>query len=271
MESRTNNILIDPTIVSFYRISDSSQNSIDGRPCQKDRPKWFSKRACFKNFVKIFGASHLYVIADNCGSETLDFLQQFVAGSHIIRTSYSSGAYSFLHAARLASDLPTNTLVYLSEDDWPVTQNAPNVIREGLRLADMVSLGDYPDKYVDSGTVTADGTVGNPLISGQSEITRVYLSKTCHFKLTNSACMSFACRAGLIKKDLPIYEKYCNTGYPYDFAMYRELLTTHHRRLLSPIPGCATHAEIPYLTPLVDWEEVMKPYIHLDNRLSVNS
>lgn len=247
-------------IVSFYRISENTQRGPSGQQSWKQRPTWFDKRACFRKFVAVFSTKHLYVIADDCNEDTLIFLRRFVSGSRIIRTSYKSGGFSFLHAARLASALPSNTVVYLSEDDWPVTSDAPAAIREGLKLADMVTLSDYPDKYIDAGTVTTEGTVGNPLISGRSEITRVYLSAKRHFKMTNSACMTFACKAGLIKTDLGVYEKYCRSGFPHDFAMFRELLTLHKRTLISPLPGCATHAETPYLTPLVDWEAEMRPF-----------
>ncbi len=210
------------------------------------------------NFVSVFGTEDLFVIADNCGEDTLKYLTSRLKSERIIKTNYGSGAFSFMHAAKLAAQLPDNTRVYLSEDDWPVTRDAPVIIQEGLDIADMVCPADYPDRYVNAGQVSETGCVGNPLISDKSEETRVYLTQSTHWKISNSACMTFATTAKIVKQDLHVYEKYTHTGYPYDFAMFRELITVKGRKLCSPIPGVATHAETPYLTPLIHWKHVLE-------------
>ena len=245
-------------LVKFYRISDSSQQSAGGAISNKSRPSWFSKRACFINFVTVFGADDLFVVADGCSEATLAFVADHVDHSRIIKTSYGSGAFSFMHAARLVAQLPDKVRIYFSEDDWPVRREAPAILHEGLDIADMVSLADYPDRYVNAGQVSETGCIGNPLISDNSELTRVYLTHSTHWKLSNSACMTFATTAGIVKTDLQVYDKYTRSGYPYDFAMFRELITVHGRKLVSPIPGVGTHAESPYLTPHVDWARVVQ-------------
>ena len=241
-------------LIKVYRISDGSQKC-HNLP-SKIRPPWFSKEKCFKNFVSVFGTDDLFVIADNVGEKTMDLLRRYVPLQRIIRTTYRSGAFTFMHAAKLASKFPPDTRVYLSEDDWPVKRGAFTILHEGLDIADYVTLGDFNDKYVNAGTQVG-GCVGNPLISQNSEVTRVYLSRSCHWKETNSATMTFSTTAGVIKKDLHVYENYCRTGFPYDFNMYRELIGTRGRKLISPLPGYATHCETPYLTKLTDWERVL--------------
>ena len=241
-------------LIKIFRISDGSQKCHNVP--SKIRPSWFSKEKCFKNFVSVFGTDDLFVIADNVANETMDLLRRYVPLQRIIRTTCGSGAFTFMHAAKLASKFPPDTRVYLSEDDWPVKQGALAILHEGLAMADYVTLGDFNDKYVNAGT-QVDGCVGNPLISQNSEVTRVFLSRSCHWKETNSATMTLATTAGIIKKDLHVYEKYCRTGFPYDFNMHRELIETCGRRLISPLPGMATHCETPYLTKLTDWERVL--------------
>lgn len=241
-------------LIKIYRISDGSQRC-ENIP-SKLRPPWFSKEKCFKNFVSVFGSDDLFVIADNVGDKTMVLLKRYVPIQRIIKTSYGSGAFSFIHAAKLATHFPDDTRILLSEDDWPTKQGALTILHEGLDIADYVTLGDFNDKYVNAGT-QVDGCVGNPLISQNSEVTRVYLTKSCHWKETNSATMTFSTTAGIIRKDLPTYEKYCRTGFPYDFNMHRELIAAQGRKLISPLPGVATHCETPYLTKLTDWQRVL--------------
>ena len=241
-------------LIKIYRISDGSQkcNTVP----EKVRPPWFSKERCFRNFVAVFGSDDLFVIADNIGDKTMDLLKGYVPLQRIIRTTYGSGAFTFMHAAKLATNFPDETRVYLSEDDWAVKQGALGILHEGLDIADYVTLSDFNDKYVNAGT-QVDGCVGNPLINQNSEVTRVYLSQSCHWKETNSATMTLATTAGIIKKDLHVYEKHCQTGFPFDFYMHRELIEVLGRELISPLPGMATHCETPYLTKLTDWERVL--------------
>jgi hypothetical protein len=245
-------------IVCFYRMSDAFQKNAAGESVLKRRPDWFDKRRCFENFVAVFGVDNLVVIADNVGEETYEWLQTFVAAHRIARTNYKSGAHSFLHAVSIAAkQVPDETIVYFCEDDWPHTRDAPEAIVEGLTFGDMVVLSDLPDKYVNAGTVSETGCPGNPLIYKRSEATRVFLGKKRHYKLTNSACMTFACRAKLVRQDMDVYIKYCQGGYPHDFQMFMELVQSRKRELVCPLPGCATHAETVHLTPLVDWERVL--------------
>lgn len=247
-------------LVCFYRISDNAQNAPSGEAVSKVRPAWFNKRACFSNFVSNFGVDKLFVVADSCSDTTLSYLRRYVPNSRVICTSYKSGAYSFLHAARLASMYPDETKILLCEDDYVWLPDSKECIIQGLDIADYVTPYDASDKYVNAGTIGANGCVGNPLIQDRSETTRVFLTETCHWKETNSTTMTWAATAKTIKKDLNVYNAFCNQGFPHDYAMFRHLITQGGRRLVSPIPSKATHCELAYLSPLIDWQNVLKPF-----------
>ena len=239
----------------FYRLSDAAQAAIDGRPSHKSKPAFVNNRACLSNFIAVFGKTRLSVLADRVSDATFRWLQDLLPSSSIIRTEHGNGAATFLHAVRLVVDLPSDTPVFLCEDDYLYTPDAKQVLLEGLTLADYVTLYDHPDKYVSAGGCRC-GVVGNPLITDDSEVTRVYVTDSSHWKLTNSTTMTFATTAGCLKADAPIYHLYCSAGYPHDYALFRHLITQEHRRLLSPIPGRSTHGETLYLAPLIDWEAV---------------
>lgn len=243
-------------LVCFYRISDCSQTNAAGGSFNKQRPEWFDKRRCFLNFLSVFGPTHLFVIADCVSDDTRKWLESKVSPSQISYTKHRSGAFSFLHAARMAASLPDNTKVYFSEDDYLHAEDCKQCLVEALDISDYATGYDAGDKYINAGTVGEDGCVGNPLITGDSEVTRLYLTKFCHWKETNSTTMTFSAKAGMIKKDYPIYEKYCSSGYPRDFNMWLEILSIPNRKLISAVPAKATHCETAYLAPILDWQAI---------------
>ena len=244
------------TIVCFYRISDCFQKTPSGGDFNKQRPDWFCKRRCFLNFLSVFGSENLFVIADGVGKDTKRWLESQISTSKITYTTYRSGAYSFLHAARMASQLPSQTKVFCSEDDYIVTPDCKQCLSEGLEISDYVTGYDAQDKYLNAGTVDTIGCVGNPLIKNNSEETRLYHTDSCHFKETNSSTMTWATRAGTIKEDYALYEKFCSDGFPRDYELFRYLITQRHRKLISAVPAKSTHCEVSHLAPLVNWSMI---------------
>ena len=105
---------------------------------------------------------------------------------------------------------------------------------------------DHPDKYLDP------SKGGNPYCEGGAEDTRVYLTKTCHWKVTNSTTMTFAARVDVLRETEPILRKWTTATYPEDFKMFLDLRENGHL-LISSIPGFSTHGETAWLSPLTDW------------------
>ena len=111
-----------------------------------------------------------------------------------------------------------------------------------------MTLYDHPDKYFDG---------GNPLIEGDGEITKVYLTKSCHWKLTNSTTLTFAATVKTLKRDESILRKWTKPAHANDFELFMEL-GGQGVSLISPIPGYSTHGETKWLCPLVNWEATAK-------------
>ena len=239
----------------FYRLSDAAQPSLDGRPSLKSKPTYVNNRSCLLNFISVFGKARLLVLADRVCDATHGWLQGLLPSNSIVRTEHGNGADTFLHAVRLAADLPSDATVLFCKDDYLYTPDAKRVLLEGLDLADYVTLYDNPDKYCSAGS-RMGGVIGNPLVTDSSEITRVFISDSSHWKLTNSTTMSFTTTVDYVKADAPIYNLYCSAGYPHDYELFRHLVTQRQRRLISPIPARSTHGETVYLAPLIDWEAV---------------
>jgi len=228
-----------PKINIYYRISDKGRRS--------GKPDFINSENCLRNFCEHFNLSNITIIADNCEDTTIDMIKKYIDENNITRTSLgNSGA--FLYAAKKAiKENCDDTIVYLVEDDYLHVKNSENVIKEGFKYGDYISLYDHPDKYIDDGGP-------NPYVFGGGEETKVFLTKSTHWKYTNSTTMTFAVRNKILKDDIEIMEKYCKDKIPDDFQMFCELLNYKKRKLVTPIPGMSTHGQLPWFTPLVDWK-----------------
>ncbi|MBI9086565.1 MAG: glycosyltransferase family 2 protein [Desulfobacterales bacterium] len=197
-----------------------------------------TKRQCFENFVAVFGTDNLTVVADNCRPETVEYLRGLTDQIH---QAALGNAASFLYALKLAGNLPQDDAVYLVEDDYLHQAGAETFLEEGLERADYVSLYDHPDKYADPSP--------NPLVKDGAETCRVLMTRSTHWKQTNSTTMTFAARVRTLREDAAIMGPYCRAAVPADFFMFRDLLK-RGRTLITPIPGRATHCDH-YPTPFI--------------------
>ena len=226
----------------IYRISDSGYNKV--------KPDYINNEACLANAVKVFDDCEWSIIADNISEETNDMIQKHVPRSQIFYVDRGNGAATFNIALDEALKMPFNDTVYFLENDYLHKPNSRVIIEEGLNLgAEFVSLYDHPDKYLspDNG--------GNPFCKGGAEDTRVYLTESCHWKVTNSTTMTFAAEIKTLKENEKILRKHTSGTHPNDFQMFLEL-RKNNKLLITPIPGYATHGETAWLSPLTDWSKI---------------
>ena len=222
----------------IYRISEN------GYP--KKKPDYINNQNCFINALNTFNKASWWVIADNVGSETKDFLHSKL--KTVEHVSVGHGAGTFNLALDFALNLPDNEIVYFLENDYLHKPEADKIIESGFDLGfDYVTTYDHPDKYLNP----IEG--GNPFCSGRAEDTRVYLGEHCHWKLTNSTTMTFAAKVKTLKQDEDVLRKWTKDTHPHDFKMFMEL-KQRGRRLSSPIPGFSTHGETKWLSPLNNWK-----------------
>ena len=239
---------------AIYRISDAG--------FKKEKPTYIDNEKCLHNFTSIF--KDIEVIADNCCEETLQMINKHVSKSKITKVSIGSGAGTFNLALDMALKYDDDEIVYFVENDYLHLRNSDKILEEAFSLgASFATLYDHIDKYMDP------NKGGNPYCAGGAEDTRVYLTKSIHWKLTNSTTMTFAAKVSTLKRVEPILRKHTNESYPKDFDMFMEL-RSQNELLVSSIPAYSTHGETKWLAPLVDWSKVSAvtspqkyfPYIH---------
>ena len=228
----------------IYRISDAGYNKV--------KPDYINNETCLKNFCNVF-FDHIHdilIIADNCSTATIDMINKYIDPINIIKVSVGNGAGTFNLALDIALTYADDEIVYFVENDYLHRPDAYKIIKEGFDLgASFVSLYDHPDKYLDP------SLGGNPYCGGGAEDTRVYLTDSCHWKITNSTTMTFASKVSTLKRIESTLRKHTNGSYPDDFKMFLEL-REQNELLISSIPGYATHGETRWLTPLTNWQQI---------------
>lgn len=240
--------LVDPfynRMKILYRISDG------GNP--KTKPAYVhDKELMFLHFINRFKGHEIYVFTDNVKDETYLKIMDHSKNNQNINVSRISlgNSKSFMHTVDFAiANFKENDKVYFAEDDYIYTKTASNTIEDGLSIADYVSGYDHPDKYINH---KQGGP--NPFIEEGGEQTRVLISKTTHWKITNSCCMTFATTVKIIKEDYSIFEYFCKYKIPDDFGIFCDLYKYKNRKLISALPAVSTHGEIEWLSPFIDWE-----------------
>ena len=120
----------------FYRIT-SAVN-------QKQRLDHFSKLDFLENLLNVFKDYRMICIADNCDEETINFLKtkQFYRFKITQLGNAASFNYLIQHELSLIED---DAIVYFAEDDYRYTLNASEILEEGLKYFDYVTLYDHPD------------------------------------------------------------------------------------------------------------------------------
>tara|TARA_R110001592_G_scaffold162983_1_gene396678 strand:- start:189 stop:890 length:702 start_codon:yes stop_codon:yes gene_type:complete len=230
----------------IYRLSDAGY--------KKEKPKYIDNKTCLENASKVFGKDNMVIICDNCSTKTQALAAMNTECSTCIKqVSVGHGAGTF----NLALNLAINTegykdddIIYFLENDYLHKPEASKIIKEGFSLgASFVALYDHPDKYLDP------RKGGNPYCEGGGEDTRVYLTESCHWKITNSTTMTFAAKVSTLKRVEPILRKWTSETHPNDFQMFMEL-REQGELLVTPIPGYATHGESAWLSPLTDWSKI---------------
>ena len=234
----------------IYRISDTGYNKV--------KPDYINNEACLKNALEAFpyNDNYWYVIADNVSDETRVMIEKYISPVKIQHVNVGHGAGTFNIALDFALNKTESNLryemhvpIYFLENDYIHKKRSDKILGEAIDMgADYATLYDHPDKYINA----KDG--GNPYIDGGGELTKLLLSDSSHWKLTNSTTMTFATLGSTLLEDEDIWRKHTQGSYPKDFDIFIEL-RKKNRTLVSPVPGWSTHGESAWLTPLTDWEK----------------
>jgi hypothetical protein len=223
----------------IYRISDTGYNKV--------KPDYINNENCLLNALDMFSTENhdWLIIADNVSQATTQMLERYVLNIKHVSVGHGAGTFNLALDEALTS--PDDEIVYFIENDYLHKPGSDKILLEGFNVGyNYVALYDHPDKYMNG---------ANPFVEDGGEVTRVMISDSCHWKITNSTTMTFAAQVKTLKEDESILREYTAGSYPKDFEMFLALREKQHG-LITPIPGYSTHGETAWLSPLTDWSKI---------------
>lgn len=132
------------------------------------------------------------------------------------------------------NNFKSDDIVYMVEDDYMHYSGSDILFEEGLQHADYVTLYDHPDKY-------SQFIHPNPELTDVGENTVVFLTKSSHWKYTNSTTGTFAFIHQTLVEDYDIWmDQVINNIWGYDYQGFINI-RKNNRKVASCIPGRSSH------------------------------
>jgi hypothetical protein len=203
-------------MTAIYRISNNSNA----------RHRICSKEESLSNFLSVFKCN-VIVVADGCDKALLELIRTY--NVTLLEINEKSNGKSFLYCLYLALRMDKEEIVLFQEDDYLYVNDSEKILKEGIAIADYVTLYDHPDKYLNKNQST------------------ILLSESCHWRTIPSTTMTFACKVKTILEDKEIIKRHIVGDVCLDHDMFSELTRT--KTLVSPMPSYSTHTESIVLTP----------------------
>lgn len=204
----------------------------------KFRPDWYNKKKNFKSLMNAAQGIDVYVIYDGVESDYTRYLQNQPI-KEFTRINVGSGLESIKEVyKKIYSLLDKYDHFYVSEDDYLYLPDAFDILLQGIHGVDsnaMFTLYDHPDRY----TRTDDITYGKEKLA---------LTRDCHWRTAESTCSSFCVSKKTLENNRDAF-----TGQWPDRELSREMYK-RGTRLWSPMPGRATHLNMQFMTPFVNWQ-----------------
>ena len=224
------------------------------RCCEEDtklqfRPYWFSKLKSLKNTVNVFQRSKIHIIHDGPNGLLWRYINKH---SHqfesINKINLSSNAQSLIYCYDFAEKLNTD-FIYFLEDDYMHTPDAEEVLIDGVLTISsnyqhsVFTLYDHPDRYARAD----DYDFGR---------TKLKLSQLRHWRSAEST----TCTWGISFKQFVLIKDNAKYWNIRDREFFRYLYSEGTFDLWQPITGASTHCHKPFLSPLVDWDNICATY-----------
>jgi hypothetical protein len=216
----------------------------------RTRPKWFNKIKVFENFKKTINpklVNYTIVYDEFYGSIDKTFLAN-EKNVEVIKCGSESD--SFLSTLKLiqSRNFDDDTIIYFLEDDYLHRPDWCNILLEGFTIGShYVTLYDF-DFFIAKGFLS-----------------EIFTTRSSHWRAVPATTNTFACRYKTLLEDIELHKKYSidaikeEEGFHFskDYDKFWEL-QQQQRYLISPMPGWSTHCDANHISPVIDWEKIIK-------------
>lgn len=220
------------------------------------RPRWFNKTKVFENFKNTLNpdlVNYTIIYDEFYGSIDKTFLSQ-EKNVEIIKCGKESDSFLSTLDIIQSKNLSDDTIVYFLEDDYLHRPGWSEVLMEGFTIGShYVTLYDFS------------------FFIGKGYLSEIFTTPSSHWRAVPSTTNTFSCKYKTLLEDLEIQRKYSiNTlnregiHFTDDWNKFEEL-QLQHKYVISPMPGWSTHCESNFISPVINWEDV------IDNNMDVKN
>jgi len=223
----------------FYKHYETNESE------SKPRPPWFSYEKCFVNLlstIKKESDIDLYLIMD--GRVNNNFIKKyknnFTAYEITAGSDRASSLKLYPYIKKVIKNQKDFDLIYILENDYLHVNGWVKKLKELFNTysnLNYVSLYDHNDKYF--------------LPMYENLVSKVFTTKTHHWRTTPSTCGSFIVNKKVFLEDYDIPFK-----IPGDHNKFLWLNKNKNRFVTTPIPGLNTHCMSNLLSPTIDWQYI---------------
>lgn len=213
----------------------------------------FSRERCYQNLIESIKEEedvHITFFLDQA-SASQDKQTHFLKSQDrfpVIEIHAGTEALSFIKMLDyvLEQDIDPEAIIYFLEDDYLHKPDWIKVLKEGCDIenVDYITLFDHRDKYH---------------LSKYPDLhSRIFHTKTCHWRTTPSTTNTYAMHFKTLKRDQETHRQ---------FSLERSITADHEKFialnkrgsvLISSIPGWATHVEPEFASPCTNWQSLLE-------------
>jgi len=239
------------SIKVFVRHCFYSHNSDNNTNPDKVRPKGFNQELVYKNLKrtsKKYDLDITYLLDVKYRNDKTHFLENDPSNK-IIEHTGGTDATSFTNLLNYVKELnlDDNDIVYFAEDDYLHIDDWPVIMQDAFDIpaVDYVTLYDHNDKY-------------GLLPMYDSLTSKIYCGKQSHWRIIPNTTNTYAMKYMTLMNSIDIHLKYSKEELVWtrDAEKFGDLSSRGYI-LVSPMPGWSTHLENAYMSPLIDWEELL--------------
>ena len=249
------------------------------RQCQKEkskpnnlRPAYFSFEKCFVNLLNTLNKDvcELNIIFD--GESLGHFINKY-KGFNTFNIRAIGQSDSIIQSFKLIKQqiedgkIKKDDLIYFLEDDYIHYPYWAEYVIDLYRHTNehhYVSLYDHNDKYIfkqSQGTIEKHGL--EPHWGMYKDLkSEIICTGNKHWRTVPSTCDSFILSRDVFLRDY----KHHSLGL-FDAASFSLISKEFDLTIYSPIVGLSTHAQKPFISPCLNWEDVLDKTINLQQSM----
>jgi hypothetical protein len=155
-------------------------------------------------------------------------------------------------------NLPTNELIYISDDDFLHVPFWSEVIKDYIEnfITDenfWICPCDYGDKYyfIDENEIIDEW--GTNLGMYKNLTSKIRVSNYCHWRSVPNCLTSSMMPVNTFNRD---FDPYWKTGYS-DGSLCHALKEKYNTQFWSPIKSLSCHVVNPFMPPFINWEKII--------------